>query len=153
MEDAGEDAYLNETANGRRKPRIILADDHAGMREQICLLLAHEFEVAGSVSEGQALIAAVARLRPDAVISDIHMPLIDGIEAGRRILQQGLCSAVVILTVYNEPELVQSALASGIRGYVLKADAGEELALALHAVTEGGMYLSNSVRHSLGTIC
>jgi DNA-binding NarL/FixJ family response regulator len=152
MEDAGEDVDLNARANGHPKPRIILADDHAGMREQICLLLAHEFEVTGSVSEGQALLAAVARLRPDAVVSDVHMPLIDGIEAGRRILQQGLCSAVVILTVYNEPELVQSALASGIRGYVLKADAGEELALALHTVTRGGMYLSSNVRRSLGTL-
>jgi DNA-binding NarL/FixJ family response regulator len=152
MEDAGEDAYIDAGANGHPKPRIVLADDHAGMREQICLLLAHEFEVAGSVGEGQALLAAVARLRPDAVVSDIHMPLIDGIEAGRRILQQGLCAAVVILSVYNEPELVQSALASGIRGYVLKADAGEELALALHAVTGGGMYLSSGVRRSLGTL-
>jgi len=122
------------------------------MREQICLLLAHEFEVAGSFSEGQALLAGVERLRPDAVVSDVHMPLIDGIEAGRRMVQQGLCTAIVILTVYNEPELVQSALASGIRGYVLKADAGEELALAVHAVTKGGMYLSSSVRYSPGTL-
>jgi DNA-binding NarL/FixJ family response regulator len=152
MEDAGEDADLNARANGRPKPRVILADDHAGMREQIRLLLAHEFEVAESVSEGQELLAAAARLRPDAVVSDIHMPLIDGIEAGRRILQQGLCSAVVILTVYNEPELVHRAFASGIRGYVLKADAGEELAPAVHAVTKGGMYLSTGVRHYLGTL-
>jgi CheY-like chemotaxis protein len=138
-----------DKGGGTDRPRVVLADDHAGMREQISLLLAQEFEVAGSVSEGEALLLAVARLRPDAVISDIHMPLIDGIEAGRRILQQGLCSAILILTVYNEPELVQSALACGIRGYVLKGDAGEELAPAVHTVTRGGRYLSSSVRQSL----
>jgi DNA-binding NarL/FixJ family response regulator len=138
-----------DKGGGTDRPRVVLADDHAGMREQISLLLAQEFEVAGSVSEGEALLLAVARLRPDAVISDIHMPLIDGIEAGRRILQQGLCSAIIILTVYNEPELVQSALACGIRGYVLKGDAGEELAPAVHTVTRGGRYLSSSVRQSL----
>lgn len=131
------------------RPRVVLADDHPGMREQISLLLAQEFEVAGSVSEGQALLTAVAQLRPDAVVSDIHMPLINGIEAGRMILEQGLCSAIIILTVYNEPELVHSALACGIRGYVLKGDAGEELALAVHAVTQGGTYLSSSVRRTL----
>jgi DNA-binding NarL/FixJ family response regulator len=130
---------------------VVLADDHPGMREEIRLLLAGEFEVAGSVGEGQALLSATARLRPDAVVCDIHMPLIDGIEAGRRILQEGLCSAVIILTVYNEPQLVDSALDAGIRGYVLKGDAGEELALAVHTVIRAGTYLSSGVRQ-LGTL-
>lgn len=150
MEMAGGGTNLNSHASGPGggppRTRVVLADDHTGMLEQIGLLLADEFDVAGSVSEGQALVSAVARLRPDAVVSDIHMPLLDGIEAGRRILQQGLCSSVILLTVYNEPELLHSALAFGIRGYVLKGDAGEELALAVHAVTKGGIYLSSSVR-------
>lgn len=132
--------------------RVVLADDHPKMREEIRLLLASEFEIAGSVSEGQSLLSAVARLTPDAVISDIQMPLIDGIEAGRRILQQGLCSAIVILTAYNEPQLVRSALEAGVRGYVLKNDAGEELALAVRTVANGGAYLSSSIRHSLNRV-
>jgi DNA-binding NarL/FixJ family response regulator len=131
---------------------VVLAEDHPGVREEIRLLLAGEFEVAGSVGEGHALLSAVAQLRPDAVVCDIHMPLIDGIEAGRRIVQEGLCPAVIILTACNETQLVDSALEAGIRGYVLKGDAGEELALALHTVARGGTYLSSGVRHSPGTL-
>jgi DNA-binding NarL/FixJ family response regulator len=137
---------LNLKSDGVRRPRVVLADDHPGMLEEIRLLLADEFELVGSASEGQALLSLVDQLRPDAVVLDIHMPLVDGIEAGRRMLQGGLCPAVVILTVYNEPQLVGSALACGIRGYVLKEDAGEELALAVNTVAGGGAYLSRGIR-------
>jgi DNA-binding NarL/FixJ family response regulator len=146
MDRAGMAADMNLESDVPRRPRLVLADNHPGMLEEIRLLLADEFEVVGSASEGRALLSLVAQLRPDAVVSDIHMPLVDGIEAGRRILDEGLCSAVVILTVYNEPELVGSALACGIRGYVLKEDAGEELALAVKTVAGGGAYLSSGVR-------
>src|ERR1700683_4710256 len=146
MDRAGSVTDLNLKSNVARKPRVVLADDHPGMLEEIRLLLADEFDVVGSASEGRALLSLVAQLRPDAVVSDIHMPLVDGIEAGRRILDEGLCSAVVILTVYNEPELVGSALACGIRGYVLKEDAGDELALAVNTVAAGGAYLSSGIR-------
>jgi DNA-binding NarL/FixJ family response regulator len=147
MGQADADTSLNSKGSVTERPRIVLAEDHPGMREEICHLLAPEFEVAGSVGDGQTLLLAVAQLKPDAVVSDIHMPVMDGIEASRRILQEGLCSAVIILTVYNDPQVVDIALESGIRGYVLKADAGEELALALHAVAGGGTYLSSGVRH------
>jgi len=146
MDKAGMASDLNLESDVPRRPRVVLADDHPGMLEEIRLLLEDEFEVVGSASEGQALLSLVAQLRPDAVVSDIHMPLVDGIEAGRRMLQEGLCSAVVILTVYNEPQLVGSALACGIRGYVLKEDAGEELALAVNTVAGGGAYLSRGIR-------
>jgi len=152
MEQSGQGTNAASRSDGPERLRVVLADDHPGMREEIRQLLAPEFEIAGSVGEGQALLSAVARLTPDAVISDIQMPLIDGIEAGRRILQQGLCSAVVILTAYNEPQLVRSALEAGVRGYVLKNDAGEELALAVRTVANGGAYLSSSVRHSLNKV-
>jgi DNA-binding NarL/FixJ family response regulator len=148
MDEADIAKTLNLKSDSRRRPRVVLADDHPGMAEEIRLLLADEFEVVGSASEGQALLSLVAQLRPDAVVSDIDMPLVDGIEAGRRMLQQGLCPAVVILTAYNEPQLVGSALACGIRGYMLKEDAGEELALAVNTVAGGGTYLSSGIRHA-----
>jgi DNA-binding NarL/FixJ family response regulator len=146
FECVGGAADLNPPSHAARRPRVVLADDHPGMLEEILRLLAPEFDVVGSASEGQALLSLVAQLRPDVVVADIHMPGFNGIEAGRRMLQGGLCPAVVILTVYNEPRLVGSALACGIRGYVLKEDAGEELALAVNTVAGGGVYLSHGIR-------
>lgn len=139
---------LNPHGSAARRPRIVLADDHPGMLEEIRLLLAREFEVVGAVNQGQTLLSAVSQLRPDAVVCDIDMPFVDGIEAGRRILREGLCPAVIILTLHNEPQLVQMALASGVRGYVLKVDAGEELALAVQTVVGGGTHLSSGVRQA-----
>lgn len=141
--DGAEDLNLQDRGVGRL--RVLLADDHPEMLEEIRRLLAHEFEIVGSVAEGQALLSAVERLKPDAVVADINMPLIDGIEAGRRILRGGLCSAVILLTMYDDQHLVRNALESGIRGYVLKQDAGEELVPAIAAVASGGTYLSHGV--------
>jgi DNA-binding NarL/FixJ family response regulator len=132
-----------------RKSRLVLADDHRDVLDAIRHLLAPEFDVLRAVAEGHALIRAVAELSPDAVVSDIQMPGLDGIEAGGRILSQGLCNAVVVLTMYNEPHLVRKALEAGIRGYVLKVDAGEELIPAVNAVLAGGSYLSRSVSEKL----
>ena len=128
-----------------KRSRVVVADDHQEMLEELRGLLSRDFDVVAAVSEGHALLSAVLRLRPDAVVSDVSMPHLDGIEAGRRIVREGLCSAVVILTVYNERQLVQSALELGIRGYVLKTDAGEELALAVQTVLLGGAYVSSGV--------
>ncbi len=136
---------LNSESRATGRLRVLLADDHSGMLDETRGLLAREFEIVESVSDGQALLSAVAQFKPDAVVADINMPLVDGIEAGRRILREGLCSAVILLTMYSDWRLVRSALESGIRGYVLKVDAGEELGLAIVAVAGGGTYLSRGV--------
>jgi len=73
------------------------------------------------------------------------MPGMDGIESGARILQNKLCPAIVILTMHDAPPLVEKALQAGIRGYVLKVDASEELVPAIHIVVQGGKYLSQGV--------
>ena len=130
--------------------RVVLADDHQDVLEEIRYLLAPEFDVVGSVKEGLALIQAVFELRPDAVISDIKMPRLNGIDAGRQILEKGLCKAVIALTTYNEPLFVDSAIQAGIRGYVLKIEASEELVPAVRTVVGGGIYLSQRVRRQAG---
>jgi len=79
------------------------------------------------------------------VISDIGMPGLTGIEACRRILQGGFSRNAILLTMYDDPELVRSALEAGIRGYVLKVDAGEELVSAVKTVLIGNAYLSRRV--------
>src|SRR5579872_252249 len=116
------------------RPRVVLADDHPDMLQEIRSLLEPEFDVVSSATNGRALLEAVLASKPDVVVTDVEMPGRDGIDAGREIVARGLCQAVVILTVYNNPHLVLNALESGMRGYVLKYHAGEELIQALRAV-------------------
>jgi len=146
----GLDAGGGAAKDAPARSRLVLADDHLDVLYEIRYLLASRFDVLRAVNEGPALIEAAAELRPDAVISDIHMPGLGGIEAGSQILQKGLCKAVVILTMYNEPLLVSRSIQAGIRGYVLKVDAGEELIPAVYTVLRGGNYFSRGVLTSRG---
>jgi DNA-binding NarL/FixJ family response regulator len=93
-----------------------------------------------------ALLAAGLELTPDAVVTDIKMPRIGGIEASRELLIREAVRAVVLLTVHSDPELIKSALDAGIRGYVLKVNAGEELIPAIYEVLRGGVFISSAVR-------
>ena len=126
--------------------RLVLADDHPDVRQEIRQLLDLEFEVLRSVGDGAALVAAAIELKPDVIISDIQMPELGGIEAGTEVLERGLCEAVVVLSMYRDQHLVQTALKAGIRAYVLKLDASEELIPAVYAALRGECYLSSGVR-------
>jgi DNA-binding NarL/FixJ family response regulator len=128
------------------KLRVVVADDHPDVLEEIRQLLNSEFDVVDAVGGGLDLVEAAARTRPDTVVSDISMPDLDGIEAGQRILNQGTSSAVVLLTMHNDPQLVQQAIEAGIRGVILKVDAGEELIAAVRAASRGSTYISRSIR-------
>jgi len=124
---------------------IVLADDHEDLLHEIRLLLHSDFDVLTSVTDGLGLIDAASESKPDIVISDIEMPGINGIEACQRLMQNGSCRAAIILTMHNEVQLVKDALQVGIRGYVLKVDAGEELIPAVRSVLGGFTYLSQGV--------
>jgi DNA-binding NarL/FixJ family response regulator len=126
--------------------RVVLADDHEEVLHEIRALLNADFEILSSVTDGLALIEAVREWKPDVVISDVQMPGLSGIEACSHIIQRGFCSAAIILTMYNDVQLVKDALRAGIRGYVLKVDAGQELASAVSGVLGVSTYLSHGVR-------
>ncbi len=126
-------------------PRLAVADDHADVLEEIRLLLEPEFEVICLAPEGAALLRAVLQSRPDGVVADLQMPGLNGIEAGEEIIRSGLCKAVVILSAHDDPNLIRRALNAGLRGDVLKVDAGEELIPAVRAVLAGGTYFSRGV--------
>lgn len=132
-----------------RQNRIVLADDHLDLLREVRALLIPNFEILQSVNDGLALIDAVRDRKPDLVIADIRMPRINGIEACRRIIQQGLCHAAILLTMHNDQQLVREALEAGIRGYVLKLDAGEELIPAVNSVLSGSQYLSRGVSRGM----
>jgi len=133
-------------ADSPGRARLVLAEDHDDVREEIRQLLDPEFEVLRAVGDGVALLEAVAELKPDVAISDIQMPHMNGIEAGGQILSRGLCANVVVLTMHPDAHLVTAALQAGIRAYVLKVDASEELIPAIRAAVRGERYLSRGVR-------
>jgi DNA-binding NarL/FixJ family response regulator len=124
------------------RPRVLLADDHAGNTELLCSLLSLEFDVVGAVQDGNALVGAAERLSPDVIVSDISMPGLGGIEAAQRILLRNPAARIVFVTVHGEPEVVKRGLAVGALGYVLKAVAGDELVLAVHAALRGEQHIS-----------
>lgn len=134
-----------EVGAARTRIRVVLADDHQELLDEIRRLLVVEFDVVCSVSEGLALVKAAFKWRPDVIVSDIKMPHLSGAEAARQILQKGLSKAAIMLTMYNEWDLVRSSLEAGILGYVLKVDAGEELIPAIRRVVNGQTYLSRRV--------
>ncbi|MFZ0590572.1 MAG: response regulator transcription factor [Bryobacteraceae bacterium] len=128
-----------------KKPRLLLADDHQGILHETRDLLRSKFDVVGTATDGIALVEAAAKLRPDAVVTDIAMPRLNGIDASREILGRGLCGVVVLLTVSAEAPVVKAALEAGIRAYVLKLNAGEELIPAICVALQGGTFVSAGI--------
>jgi DNA-binding NarL/FixJ family response regulator len=124
------------------RARVILADDHPEVVEGLRALVEAEFDVVGTVGDGNALIAAAEALAPDVIVTDIAMPGLNGITAAARILVSNPAIRVVFVTVHNQPELVEKGLAIGALGYVLKLRAGDDLVPAIHAVLRGQRHLS-----------
>jgi DNA-binding NarL/FixJ family response regulator len=129
--------------------RVILAEDHPEMAQHLQALLDSRYEV-DVVPDGKALIAAASLTRPDLIISDIAMPGISGMAAARQIRKTHPQALIIFATVLDEPAIIRRALAEGARGYVMKSDAGDELAEAVDTVLAGGRYVSSSARAALG---
>ncbi len=129
--------------------RVLLAEDHQTIAEQLRGLLEVECDVVGVVPDGHGLIAAVDSLRPDVIVSDITMPGCDGLAATGTILSRWAGARIVFVTVRDELPIVRRAISIGALGYVLKEDASEELLAAVHAAQAGRSYLSRSVRTDL----
>jgi len=124
------------------KPRILLADDHRIVAEGLRSLLEPEFELVGIVEDGRALIAAAEKLRPDVIIADISMPLLNGIEAVRQIKKTDKGVKVIFLTMHPDVTYAVSALEAGALGYVLKHSAPSELTTAVRAALKGKTYVT-----------
>ncbi len=124
------------------RARILLADDHDDMRERVRHHLEHEFEVLGSVQNGQALLEAAAELHPDVCLLDISMPIIDGIETATRLRESGCAAQIVFLTIHEDPDFVQAALKTGALGYVLKRRMVSDLRVAIEEALAGRKFIS-----------
>jgi DNA-binding NarL/FixJ family response regulator len=126
-------------------PRVLLADDHVATAEQLRNLLAPHFDVVEIVEDGRSLVTAAARLSPDAIVTDISMPTLDGIEACALIRRENPDARIVLVTVHSEPILVERSLAVGALGYVLKDAAGDELVAAVRAALDGERFVSGAL--------
>ncbi len=113
------------------KLRVAVADDHAGMLEWLTATLRNEFEVVASVGNGVAALEVVTRLDPDVIVLDLSMSPMNGLEVTRSLRQSGARTGVVIVTAYDEPELLKVGLEAGAQGFILKSRVIEELAPAV----------------------
>ena len=127
------------------RPRVLIADDHAFVAEACAKLLEKEFEVVGIVADGQALLAAVPELKPDVIILDVGMPLLNGLEAGKRIKKTIRTVRIVYLTMNTDLGIAAEAFRGGASGYLLKTSAGSELVIAVREVLKGKQYVSPQV--------
>jgi DNA-binding NarL/FixJ family response regulator len=124
------------------RPRVLLADDHRLVREAFTQLLQPGCEVVGAVADGRALLDAAPELRPDIVVLDIAMPLLNGLDAARQLKRLMPAIKVVFLTVSEDPDLAAEAFRSGAAGYLLKNSAAPELLRAIAEVFQGRSYVT-----------
>jgi DNA-binding NarL/FixJ family response regulator len=125
-----------------RRPRLLLADDHTLVLEGFRKLLESEFDLVGAVEDGRALVAAAQKLRPDVILLDISMPLLNGIEAARQLKKLVPDTKLVFLTMHADPAYVTEAFRVGASGYLLKRSAASELVSAIHEVLKGRSYVT-----------
>jgi DNA-binding NarL/FixJ family response regulator len=119
--------------------RVVIADDHSVLRGGLAQLLAetHDIEVVGQAADGAEAVAIVRDTRPDVVLMDLQMPVLDGVEATRQIVAEGLDADVLVLTSFSDVERILAALDAGAMGYLLKDADPDEVLEGIRAVRRG----------------
>lgn len=135
-----------------RRARVLLADDHTVVIEGVRAMLSQEFEMVGVAKNGRDLLRLAQELRPDVVIVDIAMPILNGLEATERLKGDMPECPVIVMSGQDGPTYVKAALRAGARGYVFKTRA-EELSSAIRTVLRGKTYLPDTMdRRSLAEV-
>jgi DNA-binding NarL/FixJ family response regulator len=128
------------------RPRVVLAEDHAPVAEQLRKLLEPEFDVVAMVVDGDALIRTAEEFRPDVIVTDIVMPGLDGIAATAMLVAKNPDARVVLVTAHEDSELTERGYAAGALANISKHSAGRELVPAVRAAVRGERYVSPRVR-------
>ena len=128
-----------------RRARIIIADDHLLTLEGIRTVLEPYHEVVGTATDGRALLEATLHLKPDLIILDITMPLLNGVDAAIQIKKTLPETKLLFVTMHLNPAYLEAALAAGATGYVLKSAAREELLAAVDSVLKGRIFITPSL--------
>jgi DNA-binding NarL/FixJ family response regulator len=133
-----------------RRPTVLLADDHAIVTDGLAKILkeAH-FDVVGAVRDGQQLLDAAARLRPDVIITDLSMPGLSGLDALARLKTAHVQSKVIVLTMHHDADLAADAIRGGASGFLLKESAGDELLTAVRDALDGKVYITPTVTQEI----
>jgi DNA-binding NarL/FixJ family response regulator len=145
-DESKHDAINGETSNRQNKrPRIMIADDHALVADACKKLLEPENDVVATVGDGRALVRIAATLKPQLIIVDVGMPLLNGLDAAYQLKEQLDSIKFVFLTMNADPVLAAEAFRCGASGYVLKTCAASELILAVREALKGRCYLSPAI--------
>jgi DNA-binding NarL/FixJ family response regulator len=134
------------------RTRVLLADDHLMLVEALKKVLETDYDVVGSVGDGLALLNAAEKLRPDVVVLDIAMPLLNGLDAARQLRNNLPAAKLVFLTMNEDPYLVGEAFRSGASAYLLKQGAALELTVAISDVLKGKTYVTPCIAGGLANI-
>lgn len=134
-----------------KKITVFLSDDHTVFRQGLRLLLeaTDDIEVVGEAENGHRVVGETKRLQPDVVLMDIAMPLLNGVEAARRIAREVPAAKVLILSSYNDDQHVEQALEAGVAGYLMKETASTDLLRAIHEVRKGNAFFSPPIARRL----
>jgi DNA-binding NarL/FixJ family response regulator len=125
-------------------PTVLVVDDHAFIRRGVRSILEPfpEWQLCGEAENGQQAVQKTSELSPSVIVMDVSMPILDGIAAAEIIKRKYPQTHIVLLTLHNSQELLRKGFQAGARGYVLKADADDELLKALRVVVGDGSYIS-----------
>ncbi len=127
---------------GLNRIRVVLADDHEAILDRVAKLLTTECDVVGTVSDGQQAFEAARNLKPDVIVLDISMPVMNGIETARRLGEAGVKTRIIFLTVHDDPDYVREALETGALCYVIKSRIASDLLTAIKEVHAGRNFVS-----------
>ena len=129
--------------------RVLLADDHTLLLEAFEKLLEPDYTVVGAVSDGRALLAAAAELKPDVIVLDIAMPLLNGLDAARQIKKTMPAIKLIFLTMNEDPNVANEAFRAGASGYLLKTSAASELSKAIKEALCGRSYVTSIITQGM----
>jgi DNA-binding NarL/FixJ family response regulator len=139
-------ASMETVQSNTSRPRVLIADDHAIFAESLRVYLEKTFVIIGVVVDGRAMLDEAIRLKPDVIISDVAMPLLNGLDAARRIREQVPNVKFVFLTMLDDPNLAAAALELGAVAFVLKRSGGVELLEAIEQILHGRSYLTPKLK-------
>ena len=138
-----------DSSNDMAGPRVLLADDHNMLLGAFEKLLSSECEIVGTASDGRTLVAEAQRLKPDVVVLDIAMPLLNGLDAGRQIKTLRKSVKLVFVTMNEDSDLAAEAFRAGASAYLLKRSAASELLVAIREVMKGRSYVTPLVTEGM----